>query len=61
MKILIASKNIGKVKEFKKILADFNIEFCTLNEFSSVEEPIETGETLIENALIKHTFVIIYV
>ena len=53
MKILIASKNIGKVKEFKKILADFNIEFCTLNEFSSVEEPIETGETLIENALIK--------
>ena len=53
MKILIASHNLGKVVEFKNILKEFNIEFCTLNEFERVIEPIENGKTLIENALIK--------
>ena len=53
MKILIASKNLGKVNEIKNILNEFNIDFCTLNEFDRVEEPEENGKTLLENALIK--------
>lgn len=53
MKILIASHNFGKVNEFKKLLKAFEIDFCTLNEFKKVDEPIENGKTLIENTLIK--------
>lgn len=53
MKILLASHNEGKVNEFINLLSDLKIEFSLLNEFEPVEEPLEYGETLVENALIK--------
>ena len=53
MKVLIASHNMGKVTEFKKILNNLGFEFMTLNDFHEVEEPEETGLTLNENSLIK--------
>ena len=53
MKILLASHNKGKINEFVNLLSDLNIEFCLLDEFEKVEEPLEYGETLVENALIK--------
>ncbi|MBR2891522.1 MAG: RdgB/HAM1 family non-canonical purine NTP pyrophosphatase [Bacilli bacterium] len=53
MKVLIASNNLGKVREFKKLLDKFDIEFTTLKELNCTLEPVENGKTLIENALIK--------
>lgn len=53
MKILLASHNKGKINEFVNLLSDLNIEFCLLDEFEKVEEPLEYGKTLVENALIK--------
>ena len=53
MKVLIASHNMGKITEFKKILNNLGFEFMTLNDLHEVEEPEETGLTLNENSLIK--------
>lgn len=53
MKILIASHNKGKVFEFERLMSSLDMEFVTLGEFKEVQEPVEDGQTLIENALIK--------
>ncbi len=50
-KLVLASNNQGKVKEFKKILSDY--EILTLKELNVVCDPEETGTTFYENALIK--------
>ena len=53
MKIILASKNKGKIKEFKEILAKFNIEVISLLELNFNEEIVEDGDTFESNALIK--------
>ena len=53
MKVLIASHSSGKIQEFKNLLSYFQIDFYTLKDFAEIPEPIECGETLMENALIK--------
>ena len=50
-KIVLASNNKHKIKEFKEILND--IEILTLNDIGFFEEIEETGNTFLENALIK--------
>lgn len=50
-KIVLASNNKHKVKEIKTILND--IEILTLNDIDYFDDIEETGETLLENALIK--------
>ncbi len=50
-KIVLASNNKHKIKEFKEILKD--IEILILNDIEYFEEIEETGETFLENALIK--------
>ena len=49
--IVIASNNEHKIKEFKKILKDFEIK--SLKDIGYVREIDETGKTFEENALIK--------
>jgi XTP/dITP diphosphohydrolase len=51
-KIVLASANIGKIKEFKELLKNFEIEVIPQAELN-VEETEETGLSFIENALIK--------
>lgn len=51
-KLLVATTNLGKVKELIKLLSSLNIEVVTLNEFS-IKEPEETGETFKDNAELK--------
>lgn len=51
-KILIATKNKGKIKEIKQILADIPVTLIELPE-SDKEEVAEDGETYLENALKK--------
>ena len=50
-KIVLASNNEHKIKEFKKILSDY--EIITLNNIEYFDEIEEIGTTYLENALIK--------
>ena len=50
-KIVLASNNKHKIKEFNEILK--TVEILTLNDVGYLEEIEETGETFLENALIK--------
>jgi len=50
-KIVIASRNQGKIKEFKNILSEF--EILSLLDFPSIPEIEETGDSFVENAIIK--------
>ena len=56
MKLLIASKNRGKVVEIRALLGlalQKVVEVVTLVEMSDVEQPRENGKTFAENARIK--------
>ena len=50
--IIIASHNLGKVKEINILLNDIGVSALPISTFSD-KEPIEDGENFIENALIK--------
>lgn len=52
MRILLATTNQGKVAELKQIMSGKGVELIGLSE-SETTEPIETGETFSENALLK--------
>jgi len=52
-KIVIASKNEGKIKEIKNFLHGLDIEILTLNDFPDVPEISEDGRTFEENAMKK--------
>ena len=48
--ILVASSNLGKIKEFKKLFNSYQI--FSLNDFQ-IDDPIEDGDSFLENALKK--------
>lgn len=52
-KLLIATKNIGKIKELERLLNDFPVTLRNLQDFPDVAEPEETGSTFAENAALK--------
>ena len=52
MKIVIATFNLGKLKEFKSLFKNSKFEVLALNDFSS-EDIEETGKSYEENALLK--------
>ncbi len=51
-KIVLASGNAGKLREFAQILAEFNFEVTPQSQFN-VPDVEETGLSFVENALIK--------
>ncbi|MEU7853672.1 RdgB/HAM1 family non-canonical purine NTP pyrophosphatase [Nonomuraea sp. NPDC049141] len=51
MKIVLATRNAGKIAELRRILSGFDI--VGLEEFPSIGEVAETGVTFEENALLK--------
>ena len=60
MELLIASNNSGKVKEIRNYLSDLGLSVYSLPEFQKkhgliapIPDPEETGQTYLENALIK--------
>lgn len=55
MKIVLATRNRGKIKEIKEILS--GTEVLTLDDFPNLTMPPETGQTFRENALSKALFV----
>jgi len=52
-KVLIASKNEGKIKEFRKMLAPYGTEVLSLNDLPDAPNVEETGATFQENARLK--------
>lgn len=50
-KIVLASNNTHKIKEIKEMID--NVEILTLNDIGYFDDIEETGETFLENALIK--------
>lgn len=52
MKVVLASHNAGKIKEFSELLAPFHIELIPQSEFN-VSEIEETGLSFIENGILK--------
>ncbi|MDD3192337.1 MAG: RdgB/HAM1 family non-canonical purine NTP pyrophosphatase [Oscillospiraceae bacterium] len=53
MKLVIATGNEGKVREFKRILEPMGFEVSSLKEMGLVLDVEETGETFLENARTK--------
>ncbi len=51
--LLVATTNPGKLREIRGILADAPVELVSLDQFSGVVEPDETGATFAENARLK--------
>ncbi len=51
--IVVATRNQGKLKEFKAILSDAYDEILSLSDFDDFPEIQETGSSFEENALIK--------
>jgi XTP/dITP diphosphohydrolase len=52
-KILVATRNQGKVAEIRSLLQDMSIRFLSLNSFPELPDVLEDGETFEENALKK--------
>lgn len=55
MKLVLATRNEGKVREMTKLLAGQDIEVLSLVNFPEIGEIVEDGETFRENAVIKAT------
>jgi len=53
MKLLIASNNAGKVREYGQIFAELPFEVTYLEQEGISLDPAETGQTFAENAIIK--------
>ncbi|WP_227767695.1 XTP/dITP diphosphatase [Zhaonella formicivorans] len=52
-KIVIATRNRGKLAEFSRLLDDLPVEIFSLDEFEDIPEIEETGATFQENAAVK--------
>jgi len=52
MRVVLASSNPGKLREFSELLAGQGLELTRQSDFG-IEPPPETGATFLDNALIK--------
>ncbi|MCL1991150.1 MAG: XTP/dITP diphosphatase [Defluviitaleaceae bacterium] len=52
-KVILATQNLGKIREFKQIMAHYPFEVMSLLDLADDEAIEETGTTFEENALIK--------
>jgi XTP/dITP diphosphohydrolase len=52
MRVVLASSNAGKLREFSELLASASFEISRQSDFG-IEPAPETGDTFLENALIK--------
>jgi XTP/dITP diphosphohydrolase len=54
-KLVLATKNLGKIAEFERLLSQFtpDIKVLGLSDFPDMPEVVESGKTLNENARLK--------
>ncbi len=58
MKVVLATRNRGKIREIKDILSHIEgLEILTLDDFPGIDLPPEDGETFRDNALKKARYV----
>jgi len=57
MKLVLATHNLGKIKEMKEILGDFGVDVLSAEEAGVKEDVLEDGKTFKENALKKAKFI----
>lgn len=55
-KIIVATKNQGKIKEIINAFKDLPVELHSLSEFGNLPDAVEDGTSFTENALKKATF-----
>lgn len=55
MKIVLATHNKGKIREFKEALAEIGWDAVSISEIADIPDPEETGTTFTENAVQKAT------
>jgi XTP/dITP diphosphohydrolase len=53
MRLLVATNNPGKIREYDDLLAGLRLDLCGLAEVGLDTEVKETGQTFAENALLK--------
>lgn len=53
MKIILATRNEGKIREMRSILTGLDIELLDYRDLPPMEQPPEEGETFLDNALSK--------
>jgi len=53
IELLIGTKNQGKVSEISEKLRGLQIKLKSLQDFPDLEEPLETGKSFEENAILK--------
>ena len=53
MRLLVATNNPGKIREYDDLLAGLRLDLCGLAEVGLDAEVEETGQTFAENALLK--------
>ncbi len=52
-RLALATRNAGKIREIRHILADLDVELLGADEFPPFPEPEESGESFLENAIAK--------
>jgi XTP/dITP diphosphohydrolase len=55
-RVLVATRNRGKIREFEHLLRPLQVALITLSNFSNVKEPEETGSTFAANAELKASY-----
>ncbi len=55
-RIVIATKNKGKLREMTEAFSDLPVEIVSLEKFGNLPDAVETGSTFAENAEIKARF-----
>jgi XTP/dITP diphosphohydrolase len=53
LRVVLATRNGGKIREIRAILAGLDVELLGAADFPPFAEPAEDGETFLENALVK--------
>ena len=56
LQIVLATRNQGKVKEFRRLVSNIDIEIKSLKDFGPIPEVVEDGKTFEENAYKKAHF-----
>ncbi len=54
--LVLATRNRGKISEFRELLKDFDIEIKSLDDFGPIPEIEEDGQTFEDNAVKKARF-----
>lgn len=55
-KILVATRNVGKLKEIRSVFSELPAEILSLEDFPNLPDAVENGKTFEENARIKAKF-----